>query len=729
MIITASILMVNQEEISMLKIIIRWVLSKLYSVEVNGAEHLDQFSERTLVVANHTSFIDAVLLYAYLPVTATFAINTYVARSWIGRLAGLLGSLFPIDPSNPLSIRSLIRRLDQGGCVVIFPEGRITVTGSLMKVYPGPGLVAARAKATVLPIRIDGAQYTPFSRLRGRVRLSWFPKITLNVQAPRCLYIADQYKGRKRREQAGKLLSDIMTEMMYETANKDQTLAERLMEARRIHGGSHIIAEDINRKPMTYNKLLASSVVLGKQLVKHSNFDETIGVLLPGTLATVTTFWGLQLAGKVPAMLNYTAGPQGMVAASETAQLNYVVTSRRFIQLAKLEQAEIALSEKVELIYLEDIAENISWLDKLAGLVISRFDGWLKRLASRDAKQKAVILFTSGSEGTPKGVVLSHQNLMANVQQLSSRIDFNAQDIALNALPLFHSFGLSAGMILPVTSGVRVFFYPSPLHYRVVPEVAYEINATLLFGTNTFLAGYARFADAYDFYSLRYVFAGAERLQDEVRRTWQDKFGVRIFEGYGATETSPVIAGNTPLASRPGTVGRLMPGMEHRLVKVTGLEEGQRLLVRGPNVMQGYLLHDNPGVLVPPVSEAGNGWYDTGDIVTIDEEGFIRICGRAKRFAKIAGEMVSLSSVEMLASKVWPDALHAAVSIPDERKGELIVLLTTVESADRTSLITQAKSDGVAEIGVPRKLVHVSNIPVLGTGKIDYVSATKMLAA
>ena len=712
----------------MLKIIIRWVLTKLYRVEVKGIEHLDHFNERTLVVANHTSFLDAVLLYAYLPVTATFAINTYVARRWVGRLAGLLGNLFPIDPSNPLSIRSLIRRLEKGGCVVIFPEGRITVTGSLMKVYPGPGLVADKAKATLLPIRIDGAQYSPFSRLRGRVRLSWFPKITLNVQAPRQLDIAEHYKGRKRRMQAGKLLSDIMSEMMYETANKDITLSERLLETRRIHGGSHIIAEDINRKPMSYNKLLTSSVVLGKQLVKHSASDETIGVLLPGTLATIATFWGLQLYGKVPAMLNYTAGPQGMIAACETAQLNRVITSRRFIQQAKLEQAESLLAEKVELIYLEDIADNINWVDKLTGFLKSRFDGWLKRLAPRDSTQKAVILFTSGSEGVPKGVVLSHRNLIANVQQLSAMVDFNAQDVALNALPLFHSFGLSAGMILPVTSGVRVFFYPSPLHYRIVPEVAYEINATLLFGTNTFLAGYARFADAYDFYSLRYVFAGAEKLQEEVRRMWQDKFGVRIFEGYGATETSPVIAGNTPLANRAGTVGRLMPGMESQLVRVPGLEEGQRLLVRGPNVMQGYLLHHNPGVLVPPTCEAGDGWYDTGDIVTIDEDGFIRICGRAKRFAKIAGEMVSLTSVEVLASKVWPDALHAAINIPDERKGEQIVLLTTLENTDRTSLLSQAKSDGMSELAVPRKVVHVSNIPMLGTGKIDYVSASKLLA-
>jgi len=713
----------------MLKIILRWVLTKLYKVEINGREHFQQFSERTLVVANHTSFIDALLLYAFLPVPTTFAINTYVAQSRIGKLASKLAKLFPLDPSNPLSIRSLIRRLEKGGCVVIFPEGRITVTGALMKVYPGPGLVAEKAKATVLPIRIDGAQYTPFSRLRGRVRLSWFPKITLNVQAPRCLCIAEKYKGRKRREQAGKTLSELMTEMMYETTNKEQTLTERLLEARRIHGAKHIIVEDINRTPLSYNKLITRSVVLGEQLSKHAAGDVNVGVLLPSTIATVATFWGLQIFGKIPAMLNYTAGEQGLKTACKTAKLNRVITSRRFIKQAQLDEIVGSLSDLVELIYLEDIAENISFFDKLKGAIKSRFDNRLIALAERDAKQSAVILFTSGSEGTPKGVVLSHYNLNANVQQLSSRIDFNGQDIALNALPLFHSFGLTAGMILPVTTGVRVFFYPSPLHYRVVPEIAYETNATILFGTNTFLSGYARFADNYDFYSLRYVFAGAEKLQDEVRRIWQDKFGVRIFEGYGATETSPVISGNTPLANRPGTVGRLMPGMDYRLQSIAGLSEGKRLHIRGPNVMQGYLLHDNPGVLVPPCSEVGDGWYDTGDIVKIDADGFITICGRAKRFAKVAGEMVSLTSVEVLANKIWPDALHAAVAIPDERKGEQVILLTTTEGANRSCLVSQAKNDGVAEISVPRKVVHIRDMPVLGTGKIDYVSASKLVAA
>ena len=712
---------------TLFKSLLRAILRLTFRVEVNGAEYLKQVDQRTLVVSNHTSFLDAVLFYAFLPIPATFAINTYIAQSWIGKIASTVCDLFPLDPTNPLSIRSLIRRVEQGGCVVIFPEGRITVTGSLMKIYHGPGLVADKSKATVLPVRIDGAQYTLFSRLRGRVQLRWFPKITLNVQSPRSLYVDPELRGRNRRTQAGRLLSDLMSELMFATSNRQQTLVDRLLEARKIHGGKHRIAEDIKRNPVSYNTLITKSLVLGKQLAKHTTENETVGVLLPSTLATVATFWGLQMTGRTPAMLNYTVGAQGMISACETAVLKRVITSRQFIEQAKLSEAVQSLGQQVELIYLEDLAKNISMPGKLYGLLISRFDTLVRGHCNSRPDDRAVVLFTSGSEGTPKGVVLSHQNLLSNIQQLVSRIDFNSNDVALNALPLFHSFGMTAGMIMPLTSGVKVFFYPSPLHYRVVPEVAYDINATILFGTNTFLAGYARFADAYDFYSLRYVFAGAEKLQSEVRNLWQDKFGVRIFEGYGATETSPVLAGNTPMDNRPGTVGRLMAGIEYRLLTIPGLDEGQRLHVRGPNIMQGYLLNDKPGVLVPPETELGKGWYDTGDIVTIDAEGFVRICGRAKRFAKIAGEMVSLTSVEVLATKVWPDALHAAIAIADDRKGEQILLLTESENAERAALLTQAKNDGIGELAVPRQIKHINKMPVLGTGKIDYVGAEKLI--
>jgi acyl-[acyl-carrier-protein]-phospholipid O-acyltransferase/long-chain-fatty-acid--[acyl-carrier-protein] ligase len=319
-------------------------------------------------------------------------------------------------------------------------------------------------------------------------------------------------------------------------------------------------------------------------------------------------------------------------------------------------------------------------------------------------------------------VLFSHRNLLANRHQLGAVVDFNPRDIVFNALPVFHSFGLTGGLLLPLLAGVRVFLYPSPLHYRTVPELAYGVNATIVFGTDTFLSGYARVADNYDFYSVRYVFAGAERVKAETRRVWSEKFGIRILEGYGATETAPALAVNTPMHFKAGTVGRLLPGIEHRIETVEGITDGGRLFVRGPNVMLGYLRAENPGVLDPP----RDGWYDTGDIVQIDAEGFVTIKGRAKRFAKVAGEMVPLGAVEELVARVWPSAMHAVVTVPDAKRGEQLVLITDQTDATRAALAAAAREAGLPEIFVPRSIAHVAKVPILGTGKIDYVSAGKM---
>lgn len=710
--------------------LLRWLLSAFYKVEVRGLENYQGLTENVIIVANHTSFLDALLLYAFLPVDMTFAVNTHVAKGWGLKLASRFVGLFPMDPTNPLAIRALIKKVRSGDNVAIFPEGRITVTGSLMKIYHGPGLVADKTAAKVLPICIDGAQYTPFSHLRGRVRLRWFPNIKLTVLEPRQLHVDDAIRGRARREKAGKILSDIMTDMVFSSSNFKTTLFDRLLDARIVHGGKKIIAEDINRKPINYDTLVTKCFALGKELTKYSSRGEPVGMLLPGALSSIVTFWGLHAYGRVPAMLNYTVGAHGMLSACETAKVKTIITAKTFVVKAKLQDEVRELEKRVKVLYLEDVAKDISAYVKFRSYLISRFDKGLKRrhrVRGVSPDTAAVILFTSGSEGTPKGVVLSHQNLLANMNQMSSRIDFNAQDIALNALPLFHSFGLTAGTLLPILSGMRTFLYPSPLHYRVIPEIAYDISATIMFGTNTFLGAYAKHAHPYDFYSVRYVFAGAEKLKNEVRHTWEDKFGVRIFEGYGATETSPVLAVNTAMDNQPGSVGRLLPGVEHKLEAVPGLQTGGRLFVRGPNVMLGYMFNDNPGELVEPETHLGKGWYDTGDIVHLDDDGFVTISGRAKRFAKVAGEMVSLSAVEVLAGQIWPGAQHAAVAVPDAKKGEQIILMTTQADADRSALVTQAQKEGIGEINVPRKVMVVVAIPILGTGKTDYVSAQTLV--
>ncbi len=715
---------------TMLRAWLRWLLKTLYSVEVEGIEHFKSAGDRVLIVANHTSFLDAALLAVFLPDKLTFAVNTYVAQAWWVRPFLSFVEFFPMDPTNPLSTKSLIKRLQSPGKAVIFPEGRITVTGSLMKIYQGPGLVADRSGAMVLPVRIEGAQYSVFSRLRGQVRLRWFPKVTLTLLPPRRLAVADDVKGRARRNRAGQLLSDVMTEMMFATSQYQRTLLHALLDARKVHGGNHRIAEDVERKVVTYDELLAKIFVLGTALAERTKSGSNVGVLLPSALSTVITFFALQLHRRVPAMLNFTVGAQPLLSAMRTACIDTLITSKRFIAAAKLENVVQEIGANARVVYLEDVSVQLTWVDKLRGVLESRVGGLMykKYAPAASADDPAVVLFTSGSEGTPKGVVLSHSNLMANRLQMAARVDFGSQDVILNTLPLFHSFGLMAGTLLPLLSGMKVFFYPSPLHYRIVPEVSYDINATILFGTNTFLSGYARFAHPYDFYSVRYVFAGAEKLQEETRRVWNEKFGIRIFEGYGATETSPVLATNTPMDHRVGTVGRLFPGIERFLEDVPGVTEGGRLHVRGPNVMLGYLLAQEPGILVPPKSSHGDGWYDTGDIVSVDDDGFVTIRGRAKSFAKIGGEMVSLTAVEQFTAALWPESQHAVVSLPDAAKGEQLVLLTTRMDAQRGSLAEQAKRSGYTELAVPRKIIALKQLPLLGTGKVDYVAARELAA-
>ncbi len=701
------------------KAMIRAVLILLYRVEVKGTKYMPKPGERAVVVVNHVSFLDGLLLAAFLPGRPTFAVATSIAKSfWIKPMLKLFDA-FPVDPTNPMSAKRMVKAVKEGRTLVIFPEGRITVTGALMKVFDGPGMVADKADAPIIPVRIDGAQLTPFSRLRGKIRLRSFPKIKLTILPPQRFTVAGEMSARERRAIAGRMLYDQMSAMIFATSDIDRSLFTALLDARRIHGGRALVVEDVKRAPLSYDKLITAACALARRLDTATRRGEVVGLLLPNVNGVIAAFFALQLSGRVPGMLNYTAGLANLRAACTATEIRTIVTARAFVEQAKLGDAVAALaSDGKRIVWLEDLGEAMSVWAKLCALVEGRF----ARLAHGRAKvlpnDPGVVLFTSGSEGLPKGVFLSHRNLLANCAQLGARIDFNASDIVLNALPVFHSFGLTGGTLLPVLNGIRTVLYPSPLHYRIVPALAYDANATILFGTDTFLSGYARMAHPYDFYSLRFVFAGAERVRDETRKTWSDKFGLRIMEGYGATEAGPVIAVNTPMHFRAGTVGRLLPAIEARLDAVPGISEGGKLSIRGPNIMLGYMKADAPGVLQPPEE----GWHDSGDIVTLDDDGFVTIRGRAKRFAKIGGEMVSLPAVEGYAAAVWPGSDHAAVTRPDPRKGEQLVLFTTAKAASFSALSSWAKANGVAELAVPRDIRVIETLPVLGTGKIDYVT-------
>jgi acyl-[acyl-carrier-protein]-phospholipid O-acyltransferase/long-chain-fatty-acid--[acyl-carrier-protein] ligase len=432
-------------------------------------------------------------------------------------------------------------------------------------------------------------------------------------------------------------------------------------------------------------------------------------------------------ANRIPAVLNYSAGTAMLLSCARLAGLKQIITSKAFLERLKLDPAPFR-EAGVELIFLEDVRQKITRMEKISALLRS----WLRgRGRAGDADATAMVLFTSGSEGDPKGVELTHKNLLANIRQMLSVIDLWQTDRFFNALPLFHSFGLTVGLFLPLVRGVFAFLYPSPLHYRVVPSAFYNLDCTVFFGTNTFLNGYARKAHPYDFRKLRYLFAGAEKLQESTAAMWMQKFGVRILEGYGATECSPCVSANIAMHPRPGSAGQLLPGIEYRLEKVEGMSEAQsdgsdaargssgRLFVRGPNVMKGYLNAEANAKF-----QALGGWYDTGDIVRVDPDGFVFILGRLKRFAKISGEMVSLTAVEEVLAGAFPQYGQkfgiAVVVRPDEAKGEKLIAVTNEPHLQLEEIRTAIRAKGLSNLAVPRELKVVREIPRLGTGKINH---------
>ncbi len=710
---------------SIVIVVLRGLCRLLFRVDIQGAA-AGFNADRLLVVANHESLLDGLLLGLFIPINPVFVVHTAVANKPFFRLILSLVDHLAVDPINPMAMKQVVRLLEAGRPVVIFPEGRITTTGSLMKVYDGPAFVAARTGATILPVRLDGPSRSYFSRLSGKYPKVLFPRIRLTILPTTTIPLPSAPTAKLRRRLAGEAMRRLMQEMVF-SCRPAQTLFAALCDAAEIFGRNRRLLEDVRQIEYSYNDLLKMALLLSRQVERMTAVGERVGLLLPNMAPTLGLLLGLTARRRIPAMLNYTAGLDALRAACTAAEIRTVLTSRAFVAQAKLAD-KLAGLHGVQLVYLEDLKANTRLADTL-WLLAYAIHAPRSHALPASPEDPAVILFTSGSEGMPKGVVLSHRALLANIAQVRAVIDFSVDDKVLNAMPIFHSFGLTAGTLLPILTGASLFLYPTPLHYRVIPELAYDRNCTVLFGTSTFLNNYAHHAHPYDFYRLRYVVAGAEKLSEAVRSLWFEKFGIRIFEGYGTTETAPVLAVNTPMAYRTGTVGTLLPGIEARLVPVAGVERGGILHVRGPNLMSGYLKADRPGVLQPPSSELGEGWYATGDVVEIDSEGFVRIVGRMKRFAKIAGEMISLEVVERLAVAASPTCSHAAVTQPDAAKGEALVLFTTDPALSRDQLSTAARELGVAELAVPRTIRPVESLPLMGTGKVDHLALQRLAAS
>jgi acyl-[acyl-carrier-protein]-phospholipid O-acyltransferase/long-chain-fatty-acid--[acyl-carrier-protein] ligase len=709
----------------MIKLLVRFLFRLILRLEVVGDAPRVK-PEKMLVVPNHQSFLDGALVQVFLPIKVTWVVHAQIAKLWYFKIGLKFIPHITVDATNPMSMKRVLQLIEQGTPVGIFPEGRITTTGSLMKIYDGTAFLAARSGASILPVRIEGAANSKFGRMGPPFPVMWRPKVRLTFLPMTHIPLPDAPSAKVRRRVAGESMRLVMQRAVMDS-RKSTTLYDAFLDAIELYGRDAQILEDVRPKSDTYGEVLKGALALSRLIGRFTKEGEYVGVLLPNAGPAVAALFGMFASRRIPAMLNYTAGVDGMQSACELAHIRSIITSRAFLEKGKLTE-KIAQLKGVQIVYLEDLRPTFSLIDKLwLVLWAKRHPRTIERLVKPE--DPALVLFTSGSEGKPKGVVLSHENILANVNQIRAVIEFSNRDRFFVALPMFHSFGLTAGVILPMLSGVPIFLYPSPLHYRIIPELTYDRDCTVLFGTPTFLNYYARFANVYDFYRVRYVIAGAEKLSEEVRQTYMDRFGVRILEGYGATECAPVIAVNSPMAYRAGTVGQVLPAMEARLIPVPGIEEGGRMHVRGPNVMLGYLRHDQPGVIQPPQSEFGAGWYDTGDLSSIDAEGYLRILGRLKRFAKVAGEMVSLEVVERIAAVASPTRAHAAVSRKDPNRGEVLVLYTEDRNLRRDQLTEAARRIGAPEVAVPRKIEYIEKLPRLGTGKFDYVTLNAMATA
>jgi len=653
--------------------------------------------------------------------------STTAETSWLHKRIMVNRRTFPIDPSSPYAAKRMAEYLQKGGRLVLFAEGQISHTGVLMKIYDGTGFLLFKTRAKVITCYMRGANRLMFSRQPGWRR--WFPRVTAHFgEVERAPDLGEVRAATARRHMTDWLRDRMVVQQFRaETEYGAQNLVEAIEDAGRERPGL-VVLEDATRKTLTYRRLLAGADVVSMKLATRVRADDRVGVLLPNLNVTPVVLMALWRLDKVPAVLNFSTGPAVMVACCRLAGMRHVITSRAFVTKAKLDVKPLE-EAGVEVLYLEDL--GVVTADRVWGMVRAFVHLALPK-GGRDLRmasaRTAVVLFTSGSEGVPKGVELTHGNILANIRQMIAVTDLEDKDRLFNALPLFHSFGLTVGTFLPLVRGLYTFLYPSPLHYRLIPAAIYDRNCSLLLSTNTFLNGYARKAHPYDFRSMRYLFAAAEKLQESTASTWSRLFGVRVLEGYGATECAPCLSVNTPLNPRYGSVGRLLPGIEYRLESIEGVSTGGRLFVRGPNVMRGYLNADANEKFL-----ALDGWYDTGDIVSVDESGFLFIQGRMKRFAKVSGEMVSLTAVEDALAGAFPQyglrCQVAVVSVPDEARGEVLIAAANEPKLSMEEVRAAIKAKGLSNLCVPREIVFVREIPKLGTGKTNHRELEKLIAA
>ncbi|TMA08187.1 MAG: acyl-[ACP]--phospholipid O-acyltransferase, partial [Deltaproteobacteria bacterium] len=492
---------------------------------------------------------------------------------------------------------------------------------------------------------------------------------------------------------------------------------------------------DSTGRELNYGSALIGSLLLSRLIQKYCRDDSLVGLLLPASVAGALANVAVLLAGKVPVNLNFTAGQEAMASAIQQCGIHTIISSRTFLAPAKLDETK-------GMIFLEDLAKQLTPLQKavtglLAFLLPSRLLGDLYRPAKLDSNTLATVIFSSGSTGTPKGVMLSHHNILSNIEAIAQIFWITNQDRMMGVLPFFHSFGLTGTLWFPLIAGFGVVYHSNPMDAKTIGEMVAKYKTTILISTPTFYAAYLRRCTAEEFSTLHYAIVGAEKLREPVAKAFKEKYGLDLLEGYGCTEMGPVVAVNIPdvqegrehqTGLKPGTVGHPVPGVAAKVVNPdTGemLPPGDEglLLVKGPNRMMGYL-----GEPQKTAEVSKDSWYITGDIASIDDDGFIRITDRLSRFSKIGGEMVPHIKVEEAINQILGDQSCVVTSIPDEQKGERLVVFYTRNATEPQELWDKLNQTDLPKLWIPKRenFYCVEAIPLLGSGKADLKKAKTM---
>ncbi|GAB6422255.1 hypothetical protein bcgnr5378_36470 [Bacillus cereus] len=686
---------------------LRWITATFKKYKTENWRFL--FKGKTVLFANYTSFKDIVSLHEKLPSEVVFALTKNEdkeVQNTLGRR-----KICVYDRLEAKSLELVKKEIEQDNPVLIFIEGEVRENGSMLYVQDEWIQYALNEDVNVIPIHVIPLEDENLFVQGNKIQ---FPsKKTVEVTKGRFgRTIETENKRDMNVQEAGMLVMDIFRDMLIQKSIPRTVNLYNCLVTRVNQGTSGRVKDEM--ADLSYGEFLRNVNVFSHMLKGYLSSLDKVGVLLPTSVVNSLILFSLFKLQKTPALLNYTHGAKTMLHCVETAELSTVITSKLFIKKAGLNEIVEELKEHgVEFLYVEDMRKDIKQLHKLKGVTDTTIN------AKISGKEQEVILFTSGSENKPKGVVLTHRNLFANIRQALSVIEVKKDDVMCNVLPMFHCFGLTVGTLLPILEGISLVLHPNPLHYKGIPKLIRDTKTTILFGTATFFLMYGKNAKPYELHRIRIAITGAEKLQNEVSQMWMDDFGVRVLEGYGLSEASPIISVNTHAAYRKSTVGRVFPGIGYQVKQVEGIDDGGTLLIKGPNLMKGYLLHGKG--FVPHT-----GWYDTGDVVEVDGDGFLKIVARLKRFAKIGGEMVSLQLVEDLAQGCYPQIQVAAVSVTDKKKGEKVILFTTDESVNLRDLKKHIKNHKESALYVPKTIHFVESLPLLGSGKVNYVELTAL---